>query len=187
MFFKRLIKNDPQTDADLLRAYARTGKLSYLGVLYDRYMHLVYGVCLKYLQEKEASKDAVMQIFEKLIESLKVEKVNNFKSWLYVVAKNHCLMELRAKKRANGHEDIHLLPDLAAPDTGTAQEERWQLLEHGLQSLPLEQQRCIQLFYLEQKTYQDIADLTGFELKKVKSYIQNGKRNLKIFINKREE
>lgn len=190
MFLKRFIKNTGKHDTDLIRAYAETGKLSYLGELYDRYMHLVYGVCLKYLQDEEASKDAVMQVFEKLVMSLKNESVHHFKSWLYVVAKNHCLMMLRAKKQLNGHEDIQRISEgdqHESTSDASDKEEQWQLIEQGLQSLPAEQQQCIQLFYLEQKSYQDIAHLTGYNLKKVKSYIQNGKRNLKLFVNKHHE
>lgn len=190
MFLKRFIKSSSKDDTSLMHAYAETGKLSYLGELYDRYMPLVYGVCLKYLQDEEASKDAVMHIFEKLVVRLKEENISNFKSWLYVVTKNHCLMALRAKKKVNGHEDINRIPEadyayklLDEP----GDEAQWQVIEQGMQSLPAEQQQCIRLFYLEQKTYKDIVVLTGYDIKKVKSYIQNGKRNLKMFVNRHYE
>ena len=199
MFFKRLTSRASPSgapsgdgpDARLLHRYVQTGDLKYLGQLYDRYLPLVYGVCLKYLQDEAASQDAVMQIFEKLTVSLRRAEVQHFKSWLYTVAKNHCLMQLRSQKLyRNGQVSSDTLINVAASDGASEDqalmEARWMLVEQGLESLPAEQQRCIQLFYLEQKSYQEITSATGYELKKVKSYIQNGKRNLKIFVNKHE-
>ena len=200
MFFKRSTSRASSSDAPLgdgpdarlLHRYVQSGDLAYLGQLYDRYLHLIYGVCLKYLQDEAASQDAVMQIFEKLTVSLRQAEVQHFKSWLYTVAKNHCLMQLRSQKpHRNGHVSSDVLINIAASDGVSEDRElmeaRWTLVEQGLESLPVEQQQCIQLFYLEQKSYQEITSATGYELKKVKSYIQNGKRNLKIFVNKHHE
>lgn len=194
MFLKRLTSRVPPDDASLLRKYASSGDLAYLGDLYNRYTHLVYGVCLKYLKDEEASKDAVMQIFEKLTLSLKETEVREFKSWLYTVVKNHCLMLLRAQQKQimerfdHLHENGHSTTSEAFVES--AEElpvDRWNLIEKGLPTLPEEQQQCIRLFYLEQKSYQEVAALTGYELRKVKSYLQNGKRNLKIFVEKNHE
>lgn len=195
MFLKRLTSHVAPDDASLLRKYASTGDLVYLGDLYSRYTHLVYGVCLKYLKDEEASKDAVMQIFEKLTLSLKDTEVREFKSWLYTVVKNHCLMQLRAQQRHilerfdHLHENGHGTTSEALIEESVEElaVDRWSLIEKGLPTLPEEQQQCIQLFYLEQKSYQEVAALTGYELKKVKSYLQNGKRNLKIFVEKNHE
>ncbi|MDF9796771.1 RNA polymerase sigma factor (sigma-70 family) [Catalinimonas alkaloidigena] len=195
MFLKRLTSRVVPDDASLLRKYAHTGDLVYLGDLYSRYTHLVYGVCLKYLKDEEASKDAVMQLFEKLTISLKETQVREFKSWLFTVTKNHCLMQLRAQQK---HQLDRLDPlhenGYGAPSEATIEQsleelpvDRWSLIEKGLPTLPVEQQECIRLFYLEQKSYQEVADLTGYQLKKVKSYLQNGKRNLKIFVEKNHE
>lgn len=192
MFFKRFTSRVVPDDASLLRSYASTGDLACLGELYDRYTALVYGVCLKYLKDEEASKDAVMQIFEKLVVSLKKTEVKEFKSWLYTVVKNHCLMQLRTQQKqwvqsldqmtVNGEANINLIPHEEALNA-----DYWPMVEKGLYSLPEEQQICIRLFYLEQKSYQEVAAMTGYELKKVKSYLQNGKRNLKIFVEKNHE
>lgn len=173
-------------DTQLLRMYAATGNLKHLGDLYDRYTHLVYGVCLKYLQDEEASKDAVMQIFEKIIVSLRKTEVTQFKGWLYTVAKNYCLMQLR-QQRHDHHTALSMVEERVGENPEIEAVDRWPLIEQGLKTLSLEQQQCIRLFYLEQKSYQEVASITGYELKKVKSYLQNGKRNLKIFVEKSNE
>ena len=189
MLFKRRgnkALDDVQQDAQLLRKYQLTGELPVLGELYERYMPLVYGVCLKYFKNKEDSQDAVMQIFEKLVARLPTEEVRDFTPWLYVVTRNYCLMQLRKTKiqqvPINGHTDY-----LAEEDSENLSEEQWQLLTRGLGQLPTEQQQCLQLFYLQQQSYQIIAEQTGYELKQVKSHIQNGRRNLKIFVEKHHE
>ena len=193
MFFKKLFRSsEKQDDASLIRQYKATGDLAVLGELYDRYMHLVFGVCMKYLQDEETAKDATMDIFEKLVGSLKEHDVQNFKSWLHVVAKNHCLMQLRAARRFSENGSAHDQADVESDaflhhnreDTTEAQ---LVLIEKGLAALSGEQKECIELFYLQQKCYKEIAAITGYELKKVKSYIQNGKRNLKIFVQEYNE
>ena len=55
----------------------------------------------------------------------------------------------------------------------------------SLEELNPEQKQCLILFYLEKKSYQEISENTGFSLMQVKSYIQNGKRNLKILLDKK--
>ncbi|HEY1163709.1 MAG TPA: sigma-70 family RNA polymerase sigma factor [Chitinophaga sp.] len=173
------------TDADLIREYKATGKLEFLAALYQRYMNLVYGVCLRYFDET-ASKDAVMQIFEELIPKLQQHEVQNFKSWLHVLTRNHCLMKLRAMKPKEGRvvsiEDRPIMEseEILHHENGFSLEGRLQAMEQCLETLPAEQQKSVQLFYLQEKSYREVAEMTGYDMKKVKSYIQNGKRNLKI-------
>ena len=182
-------KNAPD-DQLLLTEYRKTGSLEVLGQLYGRYMHLVYGLCLKYLKDEEQSKDAVMQIFEQLISKLKVHEVSNFKSWLYSLARNYCLMELRSSAR---HEFVQMEDNFMEKDAfvhldiDDTRERKLSVMEKCIEKLPAEQKDTINLFYLEQKCYKDISDITGYDLNKVKSYIQNGKRNLKICIEKNGE
>jgi RNA polymerase sigma factor (sigma-70 family) len=147
-------------------------------------MSLLYGVCYKYLQDAEQSQDAVMQIFEELISKLRSHEVDNFKSWLHVYTKNYCLMQLRRDKR-RPQVDIEENLFESEQKLNTKDEVKWQeqdfeKLENCMQTLNQEQEKCVRLFYLEQMCYKDIADETGLELSKVKSAIQNGKRNLKI-------
>ncbi len=183
-------QKDLRSDDTLVQLYKESGDTSILGVLYERYMPLVYGICLKYLKDRDESQDAVMQLFEKLIESLKKHEVGNFKSWLYVMAKNHCLMQLRSRSKRPQVEfqetfmdnTLHLHHDT---EDKVRLESNLEHLEKCIETLPLEQKTCIALFYLKKKSYKEIEVLTEYELKKVKSYVQNGKRNLKICIENR--
>jgi RNA polymerase sigma-70 factor (ECF subfamily) len=170
-------------DHELIRRYKTSGDLGILGDLYTRYTSLVFGVCLKYLKDREEAKDAVMQIFEKLVVGLKEHNVENFKSWLYVTSRNHCLMYLRARK---GKFSEEISPQLMESEFLLHLEEEPELeqnltkLERCIERLADEQKRCVQLFFLGEKCYKDITSLTGFDLNKVKSHIQNGKRNLRL-------
>ena len=169
-------------DSALLDLYKTSGRQDVLGALYERYMPLVYGVCLKYLKDREESRDAVMQLFEKLVTTLHEHEISHFKSWLYVTARNHCLMALRSQK---GKKMEELSPFLMESDTGLHPDDGREMetdlskLEACIEQLKDEQKYCIQLFYLQQKCYKEITDQTGYDFNKVKSYIQNGKRNLK--------
>jgi len=179
-------KYEQQDDSELLEKYLSTGDIELLGILYNRYIHLVYGVCLKYFKDREKSKDAVNEIFEKLIREVSRFEIQNFRSWLYVLVKNHCLMEIRRtrneQKRFNqfSHDRFMESVDITHP----IDEERDDALEERLikcmEKLKQEQYSCIRLFYYENCCYKEIAGKLGIEEKKVKSYIQNGKRNLKI-------
>lgn len=171
------------TDEELVALYKKSDQLEVIGELYNRYTALVFGVCLKYLKDREESRDAVMQIFEKLIISLKGHEVSQFKGWLYVTARNHCLMQLRSKKGKNFEEISPFLMETGAEEhlqEGPEMETNLRKLEKCIETLGEEQKQCVQLFYLEQKCYKEITEATGFDLNKVKSHIQNGKRNLKI-------
>lgn len=175
------------TDLELVARYAQTDEKECVGVLFERYTSLVYAVCLKYFQNRDESKDAAMQVFEKLLIDLKKHSITNFKSWLYSVAKNYCLMQLRKNKHFTeiGGEAAELITPLMEYRDFLHQEEENQKeiklseLENALLELSQEQKLCIELFYLKEKSYQEITDLTGFSLNNVKSFIQNGKRNLK--------
>jgi len=181
MFSPQALKES--TDAELLDSYKKSGDLTVLGELYNRYMPMVFGVSMKYLKNREESRDAVMQIFEKLVQSLQEHEVTYFKSWLYVTARNHCLMQLRSQKgrkfeeiqpfHMENTEHLHLQEE---PELET----NLTKLEKCIEKLVGEQKNCVQLFYLREKCYKEITVLTGFDLNKVKSYIQNGKRNLKL-------
>ena len=182
--------NKQLNEKGLLTDYRKTGNIELLGKLYEQYMPLVFGLCLKYLKDEEKSKDAVMQIFEDLVKKLRVHEVSNFKSWLYTVARNYCLMEIRASSK----HDIVSIDDnfmetgaLMHLNTEELPEERLKVMEKCIDSLPSRQREVINLFYLEQKCYKEVSEITGFDLNKVKSYIQNGKRNLKICIEKNSE
>jgi RNA polymerase sigma factor (sigma-70 family) len=183
-------ENSTHNEGQLINSYKSSGDLELLGRLYKPYMHLVYGVCLKYLKDREESQDAVIQVFEKLIEQVKKHEIDNFKSWLYVLAKNHCLMVLRSSKYKMNqrHQEINdntMESSLILHHNDeSVLEDDLTKLEKCIDELQNEQKQCVELFYLEKKPYVVIADKTGYELNKVKSYIQNGKRNLKTCMEK---
>jgi len=188
MFFNSSGKEKNQSDASMIGKFKSSGDLEYLGLLYEKYMHLVFGVCLKYLKDREASRDATMQIFEKLIVEIPKREIENFKPWLHVLTKNHCLMQLRSEKTRMAREEKALENDTIFMESSYEQHlNNESILDRDLEALKKcidqlkdEQKECIKLFYLDELCYQEIVDSTRFEMKKVKSYIQNGKRNLKI-------
>lgn len=190
------IHSESTEDQNLIRLYQTTRDLEHVGALFGKYMLFVYGVCLRYFTE-EAAKDATMQIFEELAEKLKTHEVHHFKSWLHVLTRNYCLMQLRDTKRKEGHlvsleekrimekEDFYHPDRDGSADDGLVLEENLQVLEGCMKMLNEPQRRSVDLFYLQEKSYQEIVSETGYDLKKVKSYIQNGKRNLKICLEKK--
>ena len=183
------IKN--QSDAELISQYKESGNQSIIGELYERYTHLVFGVCLKYLKQHEDAHDASIEIFEQLLTKLKSHEVINFKSWLYSVAKNHCLMQLRKEKNhIELHEDVSEIVEsnsVLHPSSVNDKEEQLSQLEEAIPQLNDDQRRCVEFFYLQELSYQQIMEKTGFTFKEVKSFIQNGKRNLKIILSKQHE
>ena len=183
MAFVKNISASTLPDNELVQLYKQTHDLKVLGDLYQRYMDLLYGVCLKYFKDTEIAKDAVLSIFEELVTKLQKHDVENFKAWVYQVAKNHCLMQLRKDKKftkaqidpeiMQNEEIVHLNGELE-------KEENFKQLDFCLGQLNPEQRQVLELFYLQNKCYKEIVDQTGIEWNAVRSFIQNGKRNLKI-------
>ena len=181
------IEKAPSTDEDLLLEFKQSNSQDVLAKLYLRYTDLVYGVCLKYLKDGEAAKDAVMNIYAELLQKLAQHEVENFKSWLYVLVKNHCLMQLRKEKKMITVEfqaGVMQSEDFSHLDSILSKEQDFKKLEQCLERLPVEQKQSIQLFYLENKCYNEIVEQTGIDWNKVRSLIQNGRRNLKICMEK---
>ena len=183
-FLKNILSS--KSDQDLVEQYKSNGHLDILGELYQRYMELVYGVCLKYLKDPEEARDAVINIFEELVIKLTKYEVNTFKSWLYQLSKNYCLMKIRSKKShpVNVDIDVMHLPENNHLEEVTAKEDQLNSMENCIEQLPTEQKEAIQLFYLKEKCYKEIADMTETDISKVRSFIQNGRRNLKICMEK---
>jgi len=170
----------------MLERYYSDKDNQWLGLVLQRYTVLLLGVCIKYLKNEEEARDAVQQIFLKSITELSKYKVAYLKSWLYMVAKNHCLMKLRDK---NIFIPVEEKIQLTSPESDRQEllekEATLTLLENSLEELNPEQKSCVTLFYLQKRSYQEIVNSTGFSLLQVKSYIQNGKRNLKILVEKK--
>ena len=174
------------TDQQLLNNYYADNNSEWLGILLQRYTMLLLGVCMKYLKNEEEAKDAVQQIFLKVIHELQRYPVQYFKSWLYMIARNYCLMQLRRHNVKHVHElNENIIEEPSSPGDALEKEKTFAVMETSLDELNSEQKTCIILFYLEKKSYQQISEQTGFTLMQVKSFIQNGKRNLKLLVEKK--
>jgi RNA polymerase sigma factor (sigma-70 family) len=174
------------TDQELVQQYKNSGSMDVLGKLYGQYMDLIYGVCLKYFKNADDAKDAVVNIFEELVVKVKKYEIDNFRPWLYQLAKNHCLMKLRSEKRMPQNVDVdimHLQENVHLEDV-MQKEANLSTMEDCIKTLPAEQKQTIELFYLQEKCYKEIADTTALDINKVRSFIQNGRRNLKICMEK---
>lgn len=196
LLLKRKNKTQPhqtdQSDEALVSQYLESGNKELIAVLFERYTHLVYGICLNYLQDPHKSKDAVMEIFESLFHKLAVHRVFNFRNWLYSVTRNHCLMDLRKSGSLNRAMDRLQLEvsDSEMPEYMTNDDDL--LYNKGsiisaVEQLNHEQGTCIRLMYIDEKSYHDISAITGYTMNEVKSHIQNGKRNLKNYLLKLDE
>ena len=173
------------SDENIVLLYKQSNDQKCIGELYVRYSPLVMGVSLKYLKNITDAQDSLMQVFEKLITELNKNEVRNFKPWLYQITKNQCLMELRKNKKVY-KTPIDSQPLEQEEDEAENHEKKELLLtrlEEIIPHLKQNQRICIELFYLKNKSYTDIANETGLSLKEVKSSIQNGKRNLEIKLN----
>lgn len=190
MTFLKNISPQDSSDKELLVAYKETGDMNLLSTLYQRYMDLVFGVCLKYFKDPERCKDAVMDIFNELHSKLRVHEVENFKGWLHVLTRNYCLMQLRSPRNMKTTEfsGNFMYSEQNTHLNGEAleKEENFKKLEQCIDTLAEEQKRSVMLFYLQNKCYNEIAEITGYDWNKVRSYIQNGKRNLKICMEEKQ-
>lgn len=178
----KIPESSEETDEQLLEAFKHFNSQDVLARLYLRYSDLVYGTCLKYLGEAEDAKDAVMNIYQELLKKAHQHEVTNFKGWLYVLAKNHCLMKLRLAKKSmtvNIESTVVQSGDFSHLDDIMEKEDEFRRLEDCLSSLTREQEQSIRLFYYESKCYNEIVEETGLDWNKVRSLIQNGRRNLK--------
>ncbi len=181
----KLSKYKNYTDTEVINNYLQSNDSQCIGELYNRYSHLVLGLCIKYLKNKDDASDMVITIFTGLMSDLKKHKISYFKSWLYVYSKNSCLMALRKrqselKKELDLKENFTLIMDFSNPEHLIEKETQINQLENAIFQLNKEQKVCIELFYLQNKSYQEIEKLTGYTNNEVKSHIQNGKRNLKL-------
>jgi RNA polymerase sigma-70 factor (ECF subfamily) len=179
-------KHNHLSDDELLQIYRRTGDNAWLGHLLQRYTVLLIGVAMKYLKDKEAAHDAVQQIFLKSLTHLPAGEIGNFKGWLYVLMRNHCLQKLRDHKYFAPDEVLATIPAEADALEALRQHELSLAdMQEALKELSADQHTCIQAFYLARKSYHQIMEETGFSFAQVKSHIQNGKRNLKIILTRR--
>lgn len=173
-------------DAELVALYKSLNNSEIVGILFERHTVMVFGICMKYLRDEDEAQDAVMLIFEKLLEDLKKHEVENFKSWLHSVARNHCLMHIRSAKSRTEKLKEYKKDETAVmessffphPEGEKDKEVMLQQLEECLKKLNEQQRLSVELFFLKEKSYQEVSGMTGYSMNEVKSFIQNGKRNL---------
>jgi RNA polymerase sigma factor (sigma-70 family) len=174
------------SDKELIAAYKKSNDKQLVGELYKRYAHLVLGMCIHYFKDKDTAKDVVLMIFEKLFEELKKREVENFKGWLTFVVRNFCISEIRKMQTQQSRENDYLYEvqnEMAAGEEEKPESnEQIEQLEDALNTLNPFQKKCIELFYYRNMSYAQIVEITGYSINEVKSYIQNGKRNLKMIL-----
>lgn len=189
-------KYNDYSDNELILEYKNNQNSVFVGVLYKRYSHLALGLCYKYLKNEDDAKDAVMQIFEKLLADLIKHDIEYFKSWLYTFSKNHCLMILRSRQQKLKKEVDLLIHADSFMETNhlshlnnenDEKEKQYSDLESAIMQLNDDQKKCIELFYLQEKSYAEIVEITHYTMNEVKSFIQNGKRNLKLKLERNSE
>ena len=177
---------DHITDTELLEFYYNDKNQEWIGILLERYTLLLLGVCMKYLKDENEARDCVQQIFLKVLTEVGKYRIDYFKSWLYMVAKNHCLMRIRDKGKVSKElTENHLAPSETDKQELIANEHTYDLLEEAIHELSEEQRQCVILFYLKKNSYTQISEKMGYNMMQVKSYIQNGKRNLKIILDRK--
>ena len=178
MFLRRKV-SEPLTDEDLVLRI-RGGHQASLGHLWDRYAHLLFGVGMRYLNDTERSKDEVLELFSGLGGQLQKHEVKHFRSWVYTVMRNRCLQAIRGQHRTL--EASEQLRSEAAEDSQHASlhEATLQQMELAIDALKHGQRECIRLFYLERLSYHEVAERSGYDLEQVRSHLQNGRRNLRI-------
>jgi RNA polymerase sigma-70 factor (ECF subfamily) len=180
------------SDHQLILLYKQNKDRDIVGELFKRYTRFVFLVSMKYLKDEDESKDNVMTVFEKLFDDLLEHDISNFKSWLYRVTQNQCLMFLR--KVQTGFKNLQLYkkdsesfmefePEIHLTEN-KKNNQKIETIQDAVNQLNKEQAECVNLFYLQGKSYTEIADITSYSLNNVKSHIQNGKRNLKIILTK---
>jgi RNA polymerase sigma factor (sigma-70 family) len=185
-------KTKQHTDAQLIELYKSSKDTFYVGELFQRYSHLIASLAFNYLKNSNETEDAVMDVFEIMTRDLRIHDVKNFNAWIYSVTKNHSLKLKRKRNKERDQEEglKHNGHGLFGSTTeedkerSIAKDEQLNSLEEALKTLSEEQKRCVELFYLNNKSYTEVADETGFTMKQVKSYLQNGKRNLKGHLTK---
>ena len=182
------------SDRELVERYRYSYDTTYMGVLFQRYAHLLFGVCMKYLKNDDRAKDAVMEVFEKVLTDMRRHDVEDFRPWIYTVTKNHCLMGLRKEKSQNLKQEDYIRFTQEIMETedvmhlnGMSAIEMDKNLLAAIETLKNEQQQCVKLYFFEKKSYEEIQEQTGFTYNEVKSHLQNGKRNLRLQLTKGHE
>ena len=156
--------------------------------LFKAYTKDIFGVAYYILKDQQAAKDIIMDVFEVLLKQDSLAKIQNKKAWLLGTSRNLSLKKFNKQiKTQYGLEHKNIIEQIVEKDDQeeliikNANEEA--MLEQLALLKPL-QSKCITLYYLKGLSYQQIAKKENISMNDVKSNIQNGKRNLKIKLEK---
>jgi RNA polymerase sigma-70 factor (ECF subfamily) len=173
------------SDEDILQKYQVSFEAEYIGELFRRYVPLLYGIGLKYLQSADKAQDAVMQLFETITTQTPLNEIKEFKTGICTLMKNRCLQTLHenhqekpADSQTNTIEQHEILSIFEKEQT----DEKRRMLQMQVKKLPVEQRIPIIRFFTDEMSYMDIADSTGHKLKQVKGLIGDGMQNLKTYM-----
>lgn len=193
LFRKNEPTGEPASDEAICLAYRKSGDKQLFAGLFKAHVTAVYGTCMFYLEDKEEAKDAVMQIFEKLMAELRGNEVKNFKAWLGFVVRNHCISLIRKRNTALKNNKSYYEFEYSEPSydeelriSAVGHERMMQHMMECLPKLKESQRKCVELFYLQGLSYQQISESTTYSVNEVKSFIQNGKRNLKLMLEEKQ-
>jgi len=172
------------TDDQLIAAY-KDGDQRAFDVLFKKHLHRILGICANTLEQEEDCKDVTMDMYVVLRRELVRHEIHHFEGWLYTIVRNYCLKLIRERKQQQQMETLDGPWAAFLQETNNLQqqyqdEELMLNLKKAIQELKPDQKECISLFYLDGHSYKEIAEATGLSLNKVKSNIQNGKRNIRI-------
>ena len=173
-------------ESSLLLKYLKTNDLSYLLELYRPYMHLVYGLAFKYVKDPKQSQEIVYCIFKKLIKDIKRQEVRVFGNWLYNLSLDFC-KQWRDRGRTESDQIVALGGSTQTPvefyddKDDDSFEEEISSMEDEVMRIKSQQEKCSQLFFKEQRCFQEIADITGWEVSEIKYHVKNAKRKTNIY------
>ena len=158
--------------------------------IYETHQHMVYNLCLHYLQHRQEAEEAAQDVFVKAHAKLpSFEGKSSLKTWIYRIAVNHCLDVLRARKRqkrfafvqsifTGKSEAAHDPPDFDHPGVLLEDREALEGLFQKINQLPDNQRTALILKYLDDLRQREIADIMGLSEKAVESLLQRAKQGL---------
>ena len=144
------------------------------------YREDVLGLCYYYTRDVELSKDLTMDTFETYLKrGKKGPVINDIKSYLLGIARNLCMAHFKKSKRTQSIEESVLQFMEYEDENAPNGEEVIDRLMMSMCKLTTDQRRCVELFFIKGCSYNQISKKLNFSYNEVKSFIQNGKRNLK--------
>lgn len=170
-------------DKILLDAIAK-GSAQAFSILFDKYWNLVYTNTLTLVRSVPLAEDLTQEIFFKIWETRdKLEDIDNFKTWLYVVGRNRVVSEMRKKVASSGEDRLEELTDrYELPSLELEMKDTYRLILDGIGSLPKKQQQIFRMSRFEGLSHQQIAQQMGISRETVKWHIVTAINTLKNYL-----